>query len=231
MDGSKPILAISDLQMPFENTKALEFCRNLKRHYKIPDENILNVGDEVDAYFGGQWPKNPDSDHTPNSEIKACKEKIKEWAGIFPEMKLAISNHGIRWIRKVTGAEIPSQVMRSYEEIFDMPHGWKWKDRWVFNELKHPFAMHHGMGFSGVNGHRNAAIDAGISTIIGHLHSSAAVSYINTIGDRTIWACNAGCLIDPESFAFSYGKYNRLKPILGAVVIFDSGKFPVFHPL
>jgi hypothetical protein len=231
MDGSRPILVIPDTQIPFENEKALSFCADLKRHYKIPDCNILHVGDEVDSYHGGSWPKDPNGHFTASGEIASSREKIKKWASVFPEMKLAISNHGLRWVRKATGAEIPSEVIRSYQEIFQTPPGWKWKEEWRFTDLKHPFRMIHGMSVSGINGHRNASIDSGMSTIIGHLHASAAVSYIYTIGGLKIWACNAGCLIDVDAYAFEYGKYSRLKPVCGAVVIFDSGRMPVFHPL
>jgi hypothetical protein len=57
---------------------------------------------------------------------------------------------------KAAGAEIPSQVLRSYEEIFQMPAGWKWKDRWIFN-VKHPFALDHGMDLGGKTPYRVAA--------------------------------------------------------------------------
>lgn len=231
MDASKPILVIPDLQIPFENEKALSFCASLKRHYGVPDENVLNVGDETDGYHGGSWPKDPNGTLTPRGEIAVAREKLKEWAGVFPEMKLAISNHGLRWMRKASGAEIPSEVIRNYEEIFQMPSGWKWKEEWKFSDLKTPFRMVHGQGYSGVNGHRNAAIDAGISTIIGHLHASGAVSYINTMGGKQIWAVNAGCLIDVDAYAFEYGKYSRNKPVLGATVICDSGRIPIWIPL
>lgn len=231
MDAKRPILVIPDLQIPFEASDALKFCKLLRDHYKIPHENILNVGDETDCYHGGSWPKDPNGTLTPKGEIAASREKLKEWADAFPEMKLAISNHGLRWVRKATGAEIPSEVIRSYQEIFQTAPGWKWKEEWRFTDLKYPFRMVHGMAYSGINGHRTAALDSGMSTIIGHLHASAAVSYVNTIGGMNLWACNAGCLIDVEAYAFEYGKYSRMKPVLGAVVIFDAGKMPVFHPL
>jgi hypothetical protein len=57
-------LIISDLQIPFEHNDALKFCFHLKHHYKIPDENILNVGDELDQYWGGLWDKSPEAAHT-----------------------------------------------------------------------------------------------------------------------------------------------------------------------
>lgn len=223
-------LVISDLQAPFEHEKALEFCYRLKKHYKIPDENVLNVGDETDSYHGGRWPKDPDGRFSAVGELGATREKMRLWGDRFPKMKLAISNHGLRWVRKAAGAEIPTELLRSYQEIFQMPEKWVWKPEWRFENLKSPFRMIHGMGYSGVQGHRNAAIDAGISTVIGHLHSHAAISYIRT-GTQKIWGFNTGCLINPEDYAFSYGKEARLKPCLGAGLIFDSGRTPMWIPL
>jgi hypothetical protein len=223
-------LVVPDLQIPFEAERALEFCLYLKKHYGIVDENVLNVGDELDCYHGGRWPKDPNGAYSSVGELDASKRKLKEWYKAFPLMKLAISNHGLRWVRKATAAEIPEQMLRSYQEIIDAPEGWRWQAEWKFTNIKHPFRMVHGLGYSGINGHRNAAIDSGMSTIIGHLHSHAAVSYLRTLGGLKIWACNAGSLIDPEAYAFEYGKESRLKPCLGAVVIFNEGSTPLFIP-
>lgn len=231
MDASKPILVIPDLQIPFEHEHSLKFCAYLKRHFNVPNENVLNVGDETDGYHGGSWPKDPNGTLTPKAEIAISREKLKEWGSVFPEMKLAISNHGLRWIRKASGAEIPSEVLRSYEEIFQMPERWKWKEEWRFEDLKHPFRMIHGMGYSGMQGHINATKDSGMSTVIGHLHSHAGINRLHTMGGRELWAANAGCLIDVEAYAFEYGKYSRAKPTLGAMVIFSSGSTPIFYPL
>lgn len=223
---------IPDLQIPYENEKALTFCAYLKKHYKIPDSNILNVGDEVDAMHGGLYDKDPNAEDSAVHEIKIAREKIKEWAAVFPEMKLCISNHGLRWLKKATLAQIPSMLMRRYEDVFEMPKGWKWQEEWRFENLKHPFRMIHGMGYSGRNGHHNAVVDSGMSTCLGHLHSHAGINYIKTMGQKQmLWGMNVGCLIDEDAVAFKYGKYNRQKPCLSAGLIFNQGSTPVLMPL
>lgn len=194
----------------------------------MPHENVLCVGDEVDAFFGSQFKKHPDMNHSAISEIEATRKEIRRWGSAFPQMKLAISNHGLRWVRKAIDAEIPSQMLRSYQEMIEAPPDWVWKDKWIF-KTKHPFCMVHGMGYSGINGHRNAAIDFGISTVIGHLHSHAGLCHIKS-EMQSLWAMNVGCMIDADSLAFSYGKYNRQKPVLGCGIIKDSGKTPLFIP-
>jgi len=230
VDASKPILVISDLQIPFEAERALEFCIELKKHYKIPNCNVLNAGDELDNYHGGQWPKDANGRFSATGELAQAKETLKRWYSAFPEMKLAISNHGLRWVRKAASAEIPSQMLRAYEEIIEAPKGWQWKYEWRFNDLKHPFRLIHGMGYAGKDGHRNATLDSGISTVLGHLHSHAGISFIKTLGREMLWGFNCGSLINPEDYAFAYGKENRAQPCLGAGIIFNSGRMPVWVP-
>lgn len=228
--GSKDnYLVISDLQIPFEAAGALSFCKRLQKEFRIPEDNILCVGDETDQYFGGLWKKSPEAKHTPESEISETIEKLKEWYSSFPKMKLAISNHGTRWARKAFFAEIPSQLIREYREVLQAPKSWIWQQSWLFKNIKHPFRMIHGMGYSGKDGHRNAAMDAGISTIIGHLHSFAAIDYIVT-DHLNIWAANSGSLINFETYAFEYAREARHKPTIGTSVILDSGRMPIWVP-
>lgn len=223
------------MQIPFEAEHALRFARYVQRHYGIPDDHILNVGDETDGYHAGQWPKDPNSKLSAKEELSITKQKIAEWGAAFPKMKLAVSNHGLRWVRKATAAEIPQEVLRSYKEIIGAPEGWHWANEWII-KTKHPFRIIHGLGYSGLQGHRNAAIDAGMSTAIGHLHSFAGISTVRTGStldlspSLKIWGMNTGCLIDIESFAFFYGKEGRQKPALGLGVVFNEGSTPVWLP-
>jgi hypothetical protein len=228
MDIDKPFLILSDDQKPYQAHRSLEFCFYAKKHYGIPDENVIHVGDEIDSFHGGMYPKGADYPHTPREEIKIVRDMLKEWGAVFPKMKLCISNHGTRWIKKASNAELPSDVLRSYQEIFETPEGWKWQEEWRVH-TKSPFRVIHGCGYSGKDGHRNAAIDGGISTCIGHLHSHAGICYLRTQGLK-IWGFNVGSLIDVEAYAFNYGKYNRMKPCLGIGVVLDQGRTPLWLP-
>lgn len=221
-------LFISDLQIPFEAQYALKFCKAVQQEFKIPKENVFNVGDEVDHYFGSSYQKDPNGWYTANSELAATRDKLRAWYAAFPEMKLCVSNHGLRWAKKAFDAEIPSQMIRPYQELIEAPEGWKWSEEWRIAS-KHPMRMIHGCGYSGQSGTRNAAMDAGVSTIMGHLHAHAGIWLIRTMG-RAIWGLNTGCLIDTEAYAFHYGKYSRNKPCLGVGVVIDGGLTPIFIP-
>lgn len=221
-------LLISDLQIPYEAAKALEFCIYLKKYYKVPDENVICVGDEVDEFHGSDYPKGADYPHTPSGEIEEARDRLKSWYRAFPKCKVAISNHGLRWEKKASQASIPSQIIKSHREVFAAPPGWTWHDQ-ILVKSKHPFRVIHGCGYSGKDGHRNAAMDKGLSTAIGHLHAFGGTEHIATEG-REIWAMNTGCLISVKDYAFKYGKDSRMKPTLGAGVVVNKGSTPFFLP-
>lgn len=226
--ASGDFLVVPDLQIPFEAEHALKFILHLKRHFKIDDDHVLNVGDEVDNLHGGVYPKDPDGEYSAVGEIKAAKEKIREWACVLPKQKIAISNHGMRWFKKASAAEIPSQMIRHYKEVLGMPDTWVFQDRWDFDDIKHPFSMIHGMGYSGQFAHRTAALDLGRSVVHGHLVHSG-ISHIKT-STQKIWGMCVGCLIDVPSYAFKYGKDSRFKPCLGAGIISQEGRTPLWFP-
>lgn len=229
MASDNRYLFISDLQIPFEAEHALKFCKAVQKEFQIPIENIYNVGDETDLYHGSLHKKDPDAPLTASQEFEMACKKLRDWYRAFPQMKIATSNHGMRWLRKAFDAEIPAHVIKGYREMIEAPSGWQWKDRWDINAGKSKIAMIHGLGYSGMNAHRQAAMDLGCSVVHGHLHSNAGISYLCNDG-RKIWGMNTGCLIDVEQFAFAYGRWNRNKPVLGVGVVLDSGISPHFIP-
>jgi len=215
-------LIISDLQIPFEHNDALKFCFHLKHHYKIPDENILNVGDELDQYWGGLWDKSPEAAHTANQEIKISLDKLHEWYCKFPEMKLCLSNHGSRWIRKAFAAQIPSQLLRCYRDVIQAPEGWRWQKHWKIKS-KLPFIIEHGDDWGGQFPHVTAAIHNGMSTAMGHHHTKLGVEYIKTNG-LDVWGAIAGSLIDFDQYAFEYARNAKLKPQVSVLLVVNDGK-------
>lgn len=227
--GKERALIISDTQLPYEHNDALKFVTYLKNHFKIPDENCFHVGDEADQFHGGIYPKGADYEHTPKEELRVAVEKFQDWYAVFPQMKVATSNHMLRWLKKASNAEIPSQLLRKWEDVIEAPPGWKWADRWV-SETKHRFQVLHGMEYSGVNAARFAATHESISTAFGHLHSVAGISRIRT-GSGERWGMATACLIDEVAYAFKYGKWNRFRPVLGAGVVLDGGNNPIWLPL
>lgn len=227
MDGR--YLIISDLQMPFEHKKALDFCKYLVRHFKIDQKNIYCIGDETDQYWGSQWKKDINAYHTALSEIKDTKDRLAPWFDFLPILKLCTSNHGDRWKRKALESDIPEVLMRRYEEVLGCPQAWVWQKRWKV-DCKHPFILEHGDRFGGQFPHVQAAMNKGISCVIGHHHTIAGVEHIKTEGFN-IWGMCSGSLIDFEKFAFHYAREAKRLPQIGTSVVLDQGELPLWIPI
>lgn len=221
-------LIISDLQIPFEARNALDFCKRVQKEFKIKESNVLCVGDEVDQYFGSLYAKDPDARHSATSEIADTIKTIARWGKAFPKMLIAESNHGQRWAKRAASAEIPSIMMRKYQEVIQAPPGWKWKRSWMVKASKKPFLLTHGMGYSGVNAHRQMALNNGVSTVHGHL-THAGIAHIKT-EHQEIWGMCVAALIDVDAYAFHYGKDHKFKPSLGVGVVADGGMKPLWIP-
>jgi hypothetical protein len=203
----------------------------LKKRFKVEDENVYNLGDEIDCYwmnsYGGV---SINAQMTALQEIEFCKIKLRTWAKYFPIMKLCFSNHVRRIWKKASHAQVPSAMLKSYKDIIDAPPNWTWANDWKVKGSQGSFLLQHGDGYSGINGHRSAAICNGANTIIGHLHSNAGLSYVWTRGQK-IWGMNAGCLLDEDAYVFEYGKFMKFRPVLGCAVVLDGGKTPIWIPL
>lgn len=222
-------LVIPDLQEPFSHPKAFEFCLYLSKHYKVPKQNILCVGDETDQYWGSMYEHDPDALHTPQSELNDSIERLKKWYDAFPICRVAVSNHGMRWARKASKAGIPSMVIRSYKSIIQAPEGWNWQNRWLVDCGKAKVILTHGMEYSGKNAMRMAAELEAHNSVFGHHHSVAGIAHIRTPSQEK-WSMGVGCLIDETKYAFAYGAFNRFKPVLGAGIICNDGLTPVYVP-
>lgn len=227
--NDKPWLVISDLQIPFEHKRALEFFKYLQRHYQVPKDHILCVGDETDQYFGSLYEHDPDAKHTPASEIAESIERLREWYAAFPICKVAISNHGIRWAKKASRAGLPSALLRSYKSIIEAPDAWEWLPRHVIDMGKAKTILTHGMEYGGIGAIRQAACLEQHNVVFGHHHSVAGVAMVQT-PSALKWAMGVGCMIDIDAYAFNYGAYNRFKPVLGGGIIANQGLTPIYVP-
>lgn len=208
--------------MPYEHPDALSFCIRLKKEYRVADEDVYNAGDELDCYYGGMWDKSPEASHTANQEIAEAREKLRHWYKAFPQMKLCLSNHGTRWLRKAMAAQIPSQMLRGYQEMIQAPKGWRWQKHWKVRD-RFPWLLEHGDDWGGQYPHVAAAMANGMSTAMGHHHSKFGVSYMKTNG-LDIWGAVAGSLIDFDQYAFDYARAAKLKPQLGCLIVVDDGR-------
>lgn len=185
----------------------------------------------MDQLFGSHYEKSVDEDFSALKEIEISKEKLRQWIQFFPQMKVATSNHGMRWAKKAAMAQIPSQMIKHYTEVLEIPASWAYRDVWIIRASRQHFMMKHGLGYSGQYPYKQAPLVEGMSVVFGHLHSSAGIARVKTDGYiKELWGMNTGCLIDPSSFAFAYQREARFKPNLGVGVILNGGTTPIWIP-
>lgn len=229
MSKSRNRLFISDLQIPFEHERALQFCKYLKKTFSVADDDVYCVGDELDQWWGSMFDKDGEFEHTPNQEIDEARSKLTDWYIAFPKLKICESNHGIRWKKKAMHAQIPLQLMKSMQDVFRMPPGWLYQKRWDIDD-KTPMTMVHGDDWGGQYPYMQAAMHLVRNTIIGHHHSKAGIGWIKTEGFN-VWGMATGSLINFETYAFHYGRNHKFKPMIGSGVVLDNGKSPCWIEL
>lgn len=219
--GKYRVLAISDLQIPFEHKDALAFLKWAKKKYS-PDL-IVNVGDEIDCHALSDYDHDPDG-YSAGHELKLSIERLQEYYELFPRTMVCTSNHTARPFRRAFSSGIPKAFLRDYKEFLRAPKGWEWRDYWEVDGVRYE----HGEGASGPLGAVKLAVANGKPTVIGHLHSDAGIQFWAN-DDRILYGFNVGCLIDKSAYAFAYGKKLPRKPILGVGLI-DKG-VPTYIPM
>lgn len=218
----KRVLVIPDMHHPFAHPDTYSFLKAAKA--KFDPDRIVCLGDETDQHVLGQWEPDP-SGYSAGHEHLAAIDALQPIYELFPVVSVCTSNHGERIFKRSYRAGIPKLFIKDYREFMSAPLGWNWEHKFVIDDV----IYEHGEGVSGQLGAMKKAMANGYrSTVIGHLHADAGVLW-QSCGDKTIFALNAGCLIDSDAYAFAYGKHSARKPMLGVGVV-DKG-IPSFVPM
>lgn len=211
MKKAKSILVLSDMHHPYSHPDTLAFLTALKAKYK-PDQ-VVCIGDEVDFHALSYHESVPDL-ASAGKELEEAIEGLKPIYKLFPKCTVIESNHGSMVLRKAQTGGIPSKAIKSYNEILDAPKGWKWVFDVIINTALGPVYFCHGK--SGTPG--RLASQYGMSTVQGHFHEKAQVSYIST-PEKLMFDAHTGCLADDKSLALGYNKVNPKRPIVSTLVI------------
>lgn len=213
MKKAKSILVISDLHCPYQHPDSVAFLTACKKKY-TPDM-VICIGDEIDYHALSYHESNPDLDSAGVELDKAIKA-LEPIYKLFPKCTVIESNHGSMVLRKALTGGIPSKAIKSYNEILDAPKGWKWAfDTIVPTELGPVYFCHGKTNTPG----RLASL-SGCSTVQGHFHERAQISYIST-PERLIFDAHTGCLANDKSLALGYNKINPRRPIVSILVILN----------
>lgn len=219
--GKETVLAISDLQAPYQHPDAIGFLTAVRDEYK--PTKIVCIGDSLDQHTLGKWTANPDLPG-PSDEYSQGMAFMRKLYALFPKATEVVSNHNSRYIKRVMEAGIPSSFIKSYRDIMQYPKGWE-----IEEEVEIDGVMYeHGTRFGGLSATRQSIQVNGQSTVFGHLHSGGSVTYVANRRSM-LFAMNVGCLIDYTRLAFAYARDSKLRPTLGTGVIRKG--VPHFIPL
>lgn len=217
------VLVIGDTHFPFHHKDYLDFCIRVAGEFDC--KTVVHIGDEVDNHAISFHNSDPDG-LSAGMEADAAQRELERWYEVFPSVTVIVGNHGALPYRQAFANGIPRRFIKTYEEIWRAPRGWKWVHSAVIDGVLYE----HGIGSSGKNAALNRAIDNRMSTVIGHVHAWGGVQYTSNV-DSTIFGLNVGCGIDVNSYAMAYGKPFTKKPTLGCGVVLHGGKTGIFVPM
>lgn len=186
---------------------------------------VVFIGDIVDNHAISYHEKDAAAKSILDEHSDAAKG-LKLWFSMFTKADVCIGNHDALPFRKLQTAGLPTNWMKSYQEILNCPKTWNWAFTHVINNV----VYNHGTGKSGSMAAINFAKDNRTSTVIGHLHTEMSIKYAASFKDL-IFGVSVGCLIDREQLAFVYARENAKKEILGCTVIADQGRLPILIPM
>ena len=220
-DNSR-ILLISDLHIPYHHKDAIAFLAHLKKKYK--PTRVICLGDELDKHALSYHDSDPDL-RSAGDELQESLPIIAELYKMFPVMDIIESNHGSLVWRKAKTHGIPRHYIKSYNDVLGVGDGWTWYPDLVVDLPDGSLCyIHHGKSNNVVR----LSQQMGMSAVQGHYHEILSVNYWgNPLGLH--WGLQAGCLIDDESYAFSYNNVNLKRPVIGTALIINS--LPVLEPL
>lgn len=209
----KSILVLSDMHHPYCHPDAVPFLKALKKKFKF--DQVVCIGDEADFHDSSFHDSNPDLDSAGVELDKAIKG-LSPIYKLFPKVTVVESNHGSMILRKALVGKIPSKAIKSYNDILDAPKGWQWVFDTILQTPLGPVYFCHGK--TGTPG--RLASQYGMSTVQGHFHEKAQVSYIST-PEKLMFDAHTGCLADDKSLALGYNKVNPKRPIVSILVIIN----------
>ena len=217
------VLVLSDLHLPFEHRNALSFVCKVRDKYKC--DVIIGIGDFFDFHAINFHEHNPDG-YSSGQELDEATIKVQKWIKEFPSIYQIEGNHGALPFRRAKSHGLSRRLMKSYNEVFGLPDEWIWSDWYEKDGVRYE----HGDGRGGRYAYVNWAADNMQSTVTGHFHSTAGISY-GASNKQLYFGMGVGCLIDRHSYAMEYGKKNARKPILSCGVVLDNGRLPILETM
>lgn len=211
--SSPRILVISDTQAPFHHKDALEFLTYYKNVLK--PTHVVHIGDAMDFNALSDYVPNPDG-LSAGHELQEALKFMKDLYKVFPNVTVLTSNHDVRAFKRAKKAGIPLKILKSYEEFFESPKGWKFVDKLEIGNIC--FVHGHQIATGGGNIMQNAIKKYMKNVVFGHFHTRFGIDYYAN-EDSLFFGMGVGCLIDHKSYAFEYQRAEVRKPLIGIGII------------
>ena len=199
------ILIIGDIHCPFELKGYHQHC--LDTYAKFNCNQVLFIGDILDNHHSS-YHETEINALGGADELHYAIECVQKWRDSFPVADVIIGNHDRMIMRKAQTSSIPSEWIKSYNEVLGT--NWNWTERAVYDNVQYV----HGEGGTA----RTKAKNDMMSTVQGHIHTQAYCEWM--VGRNfKVFGMQTGCGVDGSSYAAAYAKNFRKQAIGCGVVI------------
>ena len=216
------VLVIGDVHEPATHPAYRDFCKDLYSAWKC--DRAVFIGDLLYLHSISFHSRDVDADGVTR-EAEIASQGIRKWVKAFPEATVTIGNHDERVFRLAASVNIPSMFIQDYAHVWNTPK-WNWTREVMIDGVRY----FHGTGCSGKNPALNAAVMTMTSTVIGHCHSVAGISWACS-PNRRVFGLDTGCGVDIDHPAMNYGRNLIKKPILSAGVVIDGIPYHEIMPM
>ena len=210
------IIIIGDVHAPYTKKGYREFCQKVYAEHNC--NQVIFIGDLADHQYSSFHDSNPDL-AGGKDELEYAIAEIHKWRDAFPVADVIIGNHDRIIARKMFKAGVPSQWMKSYNEVLGTD--WNWTERIVYDGVQYV----HGEGGVASTKAKNDFM----STVQGHIHTKCFVEWFS--GQKRIFAMQVGCGVDRDSVGMSYAKAYKFQQLACGVVIGGHTAFNVMMPI
>lgn len=222
------IVAISDLQCPYEDRRAVEAVASFIEDYK-PD-SVISVGDECDLSPISRWSEG--SQHAWTGNLDNERNRTIEVLRMLKVQHITRSNHLDRWYSALTKIpafhtlpEMKLEAFFKFDELGITYHSTPWDPTGTGTTL----LMH---GDEGSMNRKSGMTALGLAlrtqrnVICGHTHRQAAIpetfTYLGDKNPRELWGMEAGTLADFNSPGMAYAKFKNWQQ--GFAILLVDGK-------
>jgi predicted phosphodiesterase len=213
------ILVIGDVHAPYTKKGYREFCQKVYAEHNC--NQVIYIGDICDHQYSSFHDSNPDLSGGKD-ELEYAIAEVHKWRDAFPSAKSTdciVGNHDRIIARKMFKAGIPSQWLKSYNEVLGTD--WNWTERIVYDDVQYL----HGEGGTASTKAKNDMM----STVQGHIHTQCYVQWHS--GQKRVLSMQVGSGVDRDSIGMSYAKAYKFQQLACGIVIGGHTAFNVMMPI